>query len=101
MGKERYSSVAHKSNLLIRLFCHVNVKDFQDLAVNLTKHIDQLTSVLVYLPVLGGDQASDHRHTKEDRGNPGLLDPVYHSQQHSGQRNGDWKLGIERRIATQ
>ena len=87
MRQERYSPFAHKSGRLIRLLCYANVKDFQGLAVDLTRRIDQLTGGLVYLPMLGGDQASDRKRTKEVRGSPGLLDPVSQAQQHSGQRN--------------
>ena len=98
--KEWHPSVAHKSNLLIMLIRYVNERDLQDLAVGLKRCIDQLTSALVYLPMLGGDQASDRRRTREVHGNVELLDRGYHAQQHSGQRIGDWMLGIERRIAT-
>ena len=100
MRKERHPSVAHKSSLLIILIRYVNEKDSQDLAVGLTRCLVQLTSVLVYLPMLGGDQASDRWRTKEVRGSVELLDPEHHAQQHSGPRIGDWTLGIERRIAT-
>ena len=86
MRQERSSPVAHKSSCLIRLLCHVNVKDSPGLAVDLARRIDQLINGLVYLPMLEGDQASDRKRTKEVRGSLGLLDPVYHAQQHSGQR---------------
>ena len=86
MRKERHPSVAHKSSLLIRLIPYVNEKDSQDFAVGLIRCIVQLTGVSVYLPMLGGDQASDRRRTIEVRGSVELLDPVYHAQQHSGQR---------------
>ena len=100
MRKEWHPSVAHKSSLLIVLIRYVHEKDSQGLAVGLTRCLVQLTSVSVYLPVLGGDQASDRTRTKEVRGSFELLDPEYHVQQHSGQRIGDWTIGIERRTAT-
>ena len=85
--QEGYAPVAHKFDLVIRLLCHINATSSQGLAVNLTRRIDQLTSVLVYLPMLEDDQASDRKRTKEVRGSRGVLDPVSQIQQHLGRRN--------------
>ncbi len=84
MRKERCSSVAHKSTLLNRLIYDAKEQDSQDLVVGLIRYVDQLVSMLVGLPMLEGDQASDRRRTKGVRGSVELLDHVYHAQQHSG-----------------
>ena len=86
MRKEKCSSVAHESSLLKRLSCCVNEQDSQDLVVGLIRCVDQLISMLVCLPMLGGDQSSDRRRTKGVRGSVELLDHACHAQQHSGPR---------------